>query len=130
MNVRRQSILQSMQHVSQEAGWFVKLLLAICTISASLALPMCKLMNVESIYVLSAWRFSTVVILFIPLMIYELKKYGEGVKKLFSPKNISFVIMAQIYNTLTTFCQLVTMQYTYTSHVLLFSRMVSIVLLF
>eukprot|EP00826_Nyctotherus_ovalis_P008562 TRINITY_DN12221_c0_g2_i12.p1 TRINITY_DN12221_c0_g2~~TRINITY_DN12221_c0_g2_i12.p1 ORF type:complete len:248 (-),score=72.06 TRINITY_DN12221_c0_g2_i12:153-896(-) len=130
LNVRRQSILQSMQHVSQEAGLFVKILLAVCTISASLALPMCKLMNIESVYVLSAWRFSILVVQFIPLMIYELRRYGEGVRKLFSIKNIGFVVMAQVYNTLTTFCQLIAMQYTYTSHVLLFSGMVSIVLLF
>lgn len=130
MNVRRQSIIQSMEHVSQEAGILIKILLAVCTISASLALPLCKMMNIQSVYVLSAWRFTTATIVFIPLMLYDIKRYGEGVRKLFSIKNILFVVMAQVYNTLTSFCQLIAMQYTYTSHVLLFSGMVSIVLLF
>jgi len=130
INMRRQSILQSMQHISQEAGWFIKALLAICTVSASLSLPLCKMMNMESAYLLSAWRLSVLVIAFIPLMVYELRIYGEGVRKLFSAKNVSFVIMAQIYNTLASLCQLIAMKYTYTSHVLLFSGMVSIVLLF
>lgn len=68
--------------------------------------------------------------MFVPLAVYEVRVYGEGIMKLFSPKNLSLVLLCQVYNTLGCLCQLIAIQHTYSSHALLFSGMASIVLLF
>eukprot|EP01022_Parablepharisma_sp_SALTPOND_P010271 TRINITY_DN1422_c0_g1_i2.p2 TRINITY_DN1422_c0_g1~~TRINITY_DN1422_c0_g1_i2.p2 ORF type:complete len:248 (+),score=18.24 TRINITY_DN1422_c0_g1_i2:463-1206(+) len=119
-----------MQHIAQEASVFIKLLLVVCLLCGALSLPMCKLMGSQSPYLISAWRCATCALLFLPLAFYEVKHYGDGVSKLFTTKNILLVVLCQVYNTLFVLCQLVAMQYTFTSHVLLFSGMISIVLLF
>ncbi len=130
INLRRQSIVQSMQHVAEDTSLLVKIFLAVCTICGGLALPMCKMVGNHSPYMISAWRCAMVSILFIPVVYYEVRKYGEGVAKLFSLKNLLMILLSQVYNTMYVLCQLVALQYTFTSHVLLLSGMISIVLLF
>jgi len=119
-----------MQHIVEDLPVYIIILLIVCTLSAALSLPLCKMMGNHSAYLLSTWRCALVVLFFLPYAYYEVRTYGQGIIKLFSLKNILLIILSQVYNTLYMLCQLVAMQYTFTSHVLLFSGMISIVLLF
>lgn len=127
---RRQTIVKSIQHVTYELPKLVVICLLISIVCSSFLLPFFKMLECPSPFIKAAWRAGINTVLFLPMMIRELMKYRGNIKNLFALKNILSILLCQIFGTMTMICQLIAMQYTYVSHVLLFSGMVSIVFMF
>lgn len=127
---RKQSIIQSVVHVAPLLPWFVIVAIVVSTISSSLVIPFFKILICDSPYLATAWRTVINIVVCLPLMIKEIRKYGDGVNKLFSTKNILTILLCQVFGVMGGFCQLLALKITYSSHVLLFSGMASIVLFF
>ena len=127
---RRQSIINSVMHIAPLLPGFVIVAIVVSTICTALIIPFFKMITCGSPYLMSAWKALITVLFSLPLMIHEMRKYGDGVNKLFSVKNMLTVLLCQVFSVLQTFCQLIAMRMTYSSHVLLFSGMASVVLFF
>jgi len=128
--VRKQSMLQSIMHIAPMLPKYVIPCIVISTISGALLIPFFKMVTCGSPYLLTSWKALATILVALPMMIHEIHKYGEGVNKLFSAKNILMILLCQIFGVLQMFCQLFAMKITYSSHVLLFSGMASVVLFF
>lgn len=127
---RKQSIIQSMIHIAPLLPTFVIVAIVVSTISSSLVIPFFKILICDSPYLATAWRGAINIIFCLPFMIKEMRQHREGVRKLFSIKNILTILLCQVFGVLQGFCQLLALQVTYSSHVLLFSGMASVVLFF
>lgn len=127
---RKQSILQSMMHIAPLLPWFVIPSIVISTLSSSLVIPFFKILICDSPYLATAWRGVINIIFCLPFMLKEMKQYRDGIRKLFSMKNILTILLCQIFGVLQGFCQLIALKITFSSHVLLFSGMASVVLFF
>lgn len=126
---RRQSILQSVEHIAPMIPWFVKLSVVVYVIGAALVIPFMKMIHGPSAFMLSTWRGWINISFFLPFLFREFAQSPHDNGKMFSIKNLLTVLLAQIFGVLATFCQLIAMRFTYSSHVLLFSGMISVVLL-
>jgi drug/metabolite transporter (DMT)-like permease len=127
---RKQSILQSMMHIAPLLPKFVILAIVVSTICSSLVIPFFKILICDSPYLPMSWRAVVNVVFCLPFMIKEMRIHGDGVKKLFSTKNVLTILLCQVFGVLQGACQLLALRITYSSHVLLFSGMASVVLFF
>jgi len=127
---RKQSMIQSIMHVAPMLPKFVIPCIVIGTISGALIIPFFKMIPCGSPYLLTYWKAIVTILVTLPLMFHEMKRYGDGVNKMFSLKNMLMVMLCQIFGVLQMFCQLFAMKMTYSSHVLLFSGMASVVIFF
>eukprot|EP01022_Parablepharisma_sp_SALTPOND_P005741 TRINITY_DN1234_c0_g1_i2.p1 TRINITY_DN1234_c0_g1~~TRINITY_DN1234_c0_g1_i2.p1 ORF type:complete len:658 (-),score=52.87 TRINITY_DN1234_c0_g1_i2:4098-6071(-) len=103
---RKQSILQSVIHVAPLLPWFVIVCILLATVCGALIIPFFKMITCDSPYLASAWRSIINVLFAAPLMIHEIRKYGSGVNKLFSTKNMLTVLLCQVFGVMQFFCQL------------------------
>jgi len=127
---RKQSIIQSMMHIAPLLPKFVIVAIVVSTICSSLVIPFFKILICDSPYLPMSWRAVVNVTFCLPFMIKEIRQHGESVNKLFSTKNILTILLCQIFGVLQGACQLLALRITYSSHVLLFSGMASVVLFF
>ncbi len=123
-------MIQSVEHTVPFLPWTIIAAVVVTTICNAIVLPFFKLITCSSPYLATGWRALINIIFGMPLMWHEMRKYGEGVNKLFSMKNILTILLCQVFGVLQTFCQLIALKLTYSSHVLLFSGMASVVLFF
>ena len=127
---RRQSIIQSVEHIAPSIPGYIVGCIVLSTVCSALLLPFFTMVKSSSSYLFTAWRAQINILFFVPFFIRELLKYKEGVRKLFSLKNVLTILLCQVFGVMQTFCQLIAMSHTFSSHVLLFSNMTSVVFIF
>ena len=99
-------------------------------IGISLVLPFFTVFDSPSPFVKCFWGSVISALLFLPLMIFELIKYRGNKAELTNLNNVSNLVLCISFGGMTTLCQLIALEFTYCCHVLLFSGMVSIILIF
>jgi len=93
-------------------------------------MPIFKFLDGPSPYLKNSWRAFLIMIFMLPLFYFEWRSKSERIKRdMFAGVNILKTFIVQFFGTLTSLCQIAALNYTFSSHVLLFSGMISIVLL-
>ncbi len=109
--------------------FFARIMLTISTVCGSCMMPMFKRLSAVSPYIRNAWRALLITICFIPFVVYEYRKDAARVRGMITWKTTATVFICQFFGTITSLLQIAALAFTFSSHVLLFSGLISIVLL-
>lgn len=127
---RRETIMSSISNITTQLPKYVIGCIIATTVCSSLLLSFYQMLETTSPYIRLSWRSLINMFLFAPLLGYEYYKNQLIRDKMTDGKNLATLLLCIFFAAMGSLCQVVALQYTFISHVFLFSGMVSIVLLF